>query len=75
MSLQLSHNSGCGVQITGLFFSLKTENWYRLISFSVISLAIVLLCTVLEPQGLTCGPKSLQKIVVGFFSSAVGLDD
>lgn len=30
MSLQLPHNSDCGVQITDLFFSLKTENWYRI---------------------------------------------
>lgn len=37
MSLQLPHNSDCGVQITDLFFSLKIENWYRVISFGVIS--------------------------------------
>lgn len=37
MSLQLPHNSGCGMKTIELFFSLKIENWCRLISFSVIS--------------------------------------
>lgn len=44
MSLQLSHNSYCGMKNTVLFFRLKTENWYSQ-SHSVLSyLFIILLC-------------------------------